>query len=144
MNPSFSPDWSTGWWDPGLCYSYLFQGKWYWQVSRFCSFRKCPLHCSPLPLIGAKERQEIMEAFCNIYPILKKFKKTWSHTTSYHLTPITYSILWDTIITVLFQLFRICQHNKCHCFKFCTAQYDYSTSLQIHSQWLGRWSHIWY
>lgn len=27
-------------------------------------------------LTGAKERQEIMEAFSNIYPILKKFKKT--------------------------------------------------------------------
>ena len=30
--------------------------------------------CSYLP--GAKERCEIMEAFNNIYPILKKFKKT--------------------------------------------------------------------
>lgn len=36
--------------------------------------------------IGAKERSEIYEAFENIYPILKDFKKAWiQYSVSYSI-----------------------------------------------------------
>lgn len=66
----------TEWLNPVLCYWFLFQGK----LCLLVSFKKIILEPANLILIfflsiGAKVRQEIYDAFDNIYPILKSFKK---------------------------------------------------------------------
>ena len=82
------PVWFTVWSNRVLYYSFSYRVKWYSLVSMPDIFKivGCRRHIWHLVSFairlrfvdaGAKVRQEIYDAFDNIYPILKSFKKQW-------------------------------------------------------------------
>ena len=77
-------------------------------------------------LTGAKVRQEIYEAFDNIYPILKNFKKQWSsdHVTSVIICNVTNVQKWSEPLL-------ICDHCLITCINMRALFCEYSVYVII-------------